>query len=63
MKEQGLSTRELAKMLGIPFRTVEGWVYEGAVPKAQNLDNLTNFIAAACDHHWVIESSRKLAKI
>ncbi len=57
MKEQGLSARELARMLEIPATTVEDWVYEGAVPKGQNLDTLNNFIAAACSHHWVIESS------
>ena len=57
LREQGLSARELARILEVPPKTVEDWVYEGAVPKAQNLDTLNNFIAAACAHHWVIEPS------
>ena len=57
MQEQRLSARELARILGIPATTVEAWVYEGAVPKALNLDTINNFIAAVCAHHWVIESS------
>ena len=57
MQEQRLSARELARILGIPATTVEAWVYEGAVPKALNLDTINNFIAAVCAHHRVIESS------
>ena len=59
MKEQGLSARELARMLGIPATTVEDLVYEGAIPKGPNLDILNNFIAAACSHNWVNESSNR----
>lgn len=57
LKEQGLSARELAGLLEVSRKTVEDWVYEGAVPKERNLDALNNFIAAACSHHWVIEAS------
>ena len=55
LREQGLGARELARLLEVPPTTVEDWVYKGVVPKAQNLDALNNFIAAACAHHWVIE--------
>ena len=44
-------------MLEVPRTTVEEWVYEGAAPKAQNLDTLNNFIAGVCANHWVIERS------
>ena len=57
LREQELSVRELAGLLELPPTTVEDWVYRGAVPKAQNLDTLNNFIAAVCSHHWVIEPS------
>ena len=57
LREQGLSAKELAGYLEVPLGTVEDWVYEGAVPKTQNLDTLNNFIAAFCAHHWIIESS------
>ena len=30
------------------------------VPKPENLDNLNDFIAGACAHHWVIEKSNGL---
>ena len=56
LQEQGLSARELARLLGVGHSTVEDWLYKGAQPKPQNLDNLNNFITAACAHHWVIES-------
>ena len=54
LKEQGLSAKELAELLEVPRKTVEDWVSEGAVPMAQNLYTLNNFIAAACAHHWVL---------
>ena len=54
--EQGISARELAGLLGVGHSTVEDWLYKGAQPKPENLDTLNNFIAAACAHHWVIES-------
>ena len=57
LREQGLTARDLAGLLEVPLPTVEDWVYKGAVPKAQNLDTLKNFIAAACAHHWVIPPS------
>ena len=57
LREQELSVRELATLLGVPHTTVEDWVYKGAVPKGQNLNTLNNFIAAVCAHHWVIERS------
>ena len=55
LREQGLSARELARLLGVGHSTVEDCVYKGAQPKPENLDTLNNFIAAACAHHWVIE--------
>ena len=55
LSEQGLSVRELAVQLEVPPKTVEDWVYRGVVPKAQNLEGLSNFISAACAHHWVID--------
>lgn len=57
LKEEGLTARELAELLEIALPTVEGWVYKGAQPKPENLDALINFVAAACAHHWVIETS------
>ena len=57
MKEQGLTAKDLARMLELPASTVEKWVYDVAQPKSENLDMLNNFIAAACAHHWVIEKS------
>ena len=55
LSEQGLSAKALAEMLDVPLGTVEDWVYRGAVPKADNLDTLNNFVAAYCAHHWVID--------
>ena len=57
LSDQGLTVTELARLIGTPRTTVEDWVYKGAVPKAENLDTLNNFIAAVCPHHWVIERS------
>lgn len=57
LKERELSAKELSELLEVPLPTVEGWVYRGAQPNPENLDILNNFIAAACAHHWVIESS------
>lgn len=56
LREHGLSARELAGLLEVPLPTVEDWVYRGTVPKPGNLDTLNNFIAAACAHHWAIET-------
>ena len=57
LRDQELSAKDLARLLEVPTTTVEDWVYKGAVPKAQNLDTLNNFITAICAHHWVIERS------
>ena len=57
LSDQGISVTELARLIGTPRTTVKDWVYKGAVPKAENLDTLNNFIAAICAHHWVIEPS------
>ena len=55
LREQGLSVREIAAQLDLPRKTVEDWVYRGAVPSPNNNERLNAFIGAACTHHWVIE--------
>jgi len=49
--EQGLSVRELALQLDLPRKTVEDWVYRGAVPSPVNMERLNKFME--CKHHWV----------
>ena len=44
LRVQELSVRDLAWLLEVPSKTVEDWVYKGAVTKARNLDILSNFI-------------------
>jgi len=55
LREQGLSVKELASVLGVPRTTVEDWVYKGAVPSRGNAEMLNEFIANNCAHHWVID--------
>ena len=55
LREQGLSARELAGLLGVPLPTVEDWVYKGASPSAGNAERLSDFIANNCAHYWVID--------
>ena len=53
LHEQGLSVRELVSQLETPLKTVEDWVYRGAVPSTHNNEWLNEFIGAECTHHWV----------
>lgn len=46
--------RELALQLHLPRKTVEDWVYRGAIPSPVNMVRLNNIM---CTHHWVIESA------
>ena len=55
LHEQGLSVRELAVQLDLPRKTVEDWVYRGAVPSPHNNERLIEFIGTECTHHWVID--------
>ena len=55
LREQGVSVRELAAQLDLPRKTVEDWVYRGAVPSSHNNERLNEFIGAECTHHWVID--------
>ena len=55
LNEQGLSVRELAAQLDVPRKTVEDWVYRGAVPSLPNMELLKKVME--CTHHWVIESA------
>ena len=55
LREQGLSARELAGLLGVPLPTVEDWVYKGAVPSRGNAERLNDFIANNCAHYWLID--------
>ncbi len=56
LREQGLSAKELARLLGVPRTTVEDWVYKGAVPSRRgHAERLNEFIANNCAHHWVID--------
>ncbi len=54
LRQQGLSVRELAAGLELPLRTVENWVYAGAMPSPTNRLRLEDFM---CTHHWVIEAA------
>ncbi len=53
LSEQGLTVRELATRLGVPLKTVQDWVYRGAMPSPVNRVRLEDFM---CTHHWVIDS-------
>jgi len=55
LREQGVSVRELALQLDLPRKTVEDWVYRGAVPCPVNMVRLNKLMA--CKHHWVIEAA------
>lgn len=57
LREQGLSVREFAARSDLPRKTVEDWVYRGAMPSQHNNERLNEFIGAECTHHWVIESA------
>jgi len=54
LHEQGLGVRGLASQLHVPRKTVEDWVYRGAVPSPVNMVRLNNIM---CTHHWVIEAA------
>ena len=54
LRKQGLSVRELAAGLGLPFKTVEEWVYRGVQPSPANRVKLEDFM---CTHHWVIDAA------
>ena len=56
LRQQGLSVRELAAGLGLPVKTVQDWVYRGAMPSPANRVSLEDFVRLMCAHHWVIES-------
>ena len=51
---QGLTVRELALELEVPLKTVQDWVYRGAVPSGKNQASLTGYIMMHCAHHWKI---------
>ena len=57
LRAQDVSVRELAAQLDLPRKTVEDWVYRGALPSPYNNNRLIEFIGAECTHHWVIESA------
>ena len=46
---------ELAVQWDLPRKTVEDWVYRGAVPPPDNMERLNKFME--CKHHWVIEAA------
>ena len=54
LRQQGLSVRELAAGLEVPLKTVEDWVYRGAMPSSANRIRLEDFM---CTHHWVIDTA------
>ena len=54
LRQQGLSVRELAAGLELPLKTVEEWVYRGAMPSPANRVSLEDFM---CTHHWVIDAA------
>ena len=54
LRQQGLSVRELAAGLELPLKTVEDWVYRGAMPSPVNRVKLEDFM---CTHHWVIDTA------
>jgi len=62
LREQGLSVRELAVQLDLPRKTVEDWVYRGAVASPINMERLNKFMA--CKHYWVIDrpNGRRLSE-
>ena len=45
LQEHGLSVREFAAELEAPLKTVQDWVYRGAVPSPDNMARLSGFIA------------------
>ena len=56
LQDQRLTVREFALGLGVPLKTAQDWVYRGVVPSDTNRARLTDFVLAACAHHWVIAS-------
>ena len=54
LRQQGLSVRELAAGLELPLKTVQDWVYRGALPSPANRVSLEDFM---CTHHWVIDAA------
>ena len=57
LRQQGLSVRELALGLGLPPKTVEDWVYRGAMPSPANRVSLEDFVRLTCTHYWVIDAA------
>ena len=57
LRQQGLSVRELAAGLELPLKTVEDWVYRGAMPSPANRVSLEDFVRLMCAHHWVIDAA------
>ena len=56
LRQRGLSVGELAAGLGLSPKTVEDWVYRGAIPSPANRINLEDFVRLTCAHHWVIDA-------
>ena len=57
LRQHGLSVRELADGIGLPLKTVEDWVYIGAMPSPANSVSLEDFVRLMCTHHWVIDAA------
>ena len=58
LRQQGLSVQELAVGLELPVKTVQDWVYRGAMPSPANRVSLEDFMRQTmCTHHWVIDSA------
>jgi len=57
LRQQGLSVRELAAGLELSLKTVEDWVYRGAMPSPANRVSLEDFVRQMCAHHWVIDTA------
>ena len=57
LRQQGLSVRELSAGLGLPLKTVQDWVYRGALPSPANRSRLEDFVRPMCTHHWVIDAA------
>ncbi len=54
LQQQGLSVRQLAAELEVPFKTFQDWVYRGVVPSPANQAKLDEVVV--CTHHWIIET-------
>ena len=49
--------RELSAGLGLPLKTVQDWVYRGAMPSPGNQVSLEDFVRLMCAHHRVIDAA------